>query len=130
RRDIGDRAFEHLQERLLNALARYVAGNRRILVLSPDLVDLINVDDARLRAFDVSAGVLDEAKDNVLDVLADVACFGKGRRIDDRERYAEQPGQRLCEKGLPGSGRTDQKDVGLLKLDVGFLLRQLDPLVV
>ena len=46
RRNVGDRAFQNLQQRLLHALARDIARDRRILVLAADLVDLVDVDDA------------------------------------------------------------------------------------
>ena len=48
RRHVGDRAFENLQQRLLHAFARNVAGDGRILVLAADLIDLVDVDDALL----------------------------------------------------------------------------------
>src|SRR5215204_3257240 len=53
RRHRRDGALHDLQERLLHALARYVAGDRGIVRLSRDLVDLVDVDDAPLRPLDV-----------------------------------------------------------------------------
>src|SRR5438045_2296875 len=50
---VGDRAFDELQERLLDALARDVARDRRVVALARDLVDLVDVDDAPLGARDV-----------------------------------------------------------------------------
>ena len=41
-----------------------------------DLVDLVDVDDARLGLLDVVVGCLDELQQDVLDVFADVAGFG------------------------------------------------------
>ncbi len=73
RRDVGDRAFENLQERLLDALARHVARDRGVLVLAADLIDLVDVDDALLRALHVAVGGLQQFEDDVLDILADVA---------------------------------------------------------
>src|SRR5206468_4350882 len=55
RRDVGDRAFEDLQQRLLDALARDVTGDRGVLVLPADLVHLVDVDDPLLALFDVAA---------------------------------------------------------------------------
>ena len=49
RRNVGDGAFENLQQRLLHAFAGNIAGDRRVLVLLGDLVDLIDIDDALLR---------------------------------------------------------------------------------
>src|SRR5918995_1745529 len=52
--NVGDGAFEDLQERLLHSLAGHVARNRRVLVLATNLVDLVDVDDALLRSLDVA----------------------------------------------------------------------------
>ena len=46
RRHRGDRALDELQQRLLHALARDVARDRRVVGLARDLVDLVDVDDA------------------------------------------------------------------------------------
>ena len=46
RRNVGDRAFQDLQQRLLDAFARNVAGDGGILVLAADLVDFVDIDDA------------------------------------------------------------------------------------
>src|SRR6266571_1656795 len=67
-RHVGDRALEDLQERLLNALARHVTRDRRVLRLSRDLVDLVEVDDAALRALDVVVRRLEQAQDDGLDL--------------------------------------------------------------
>jgi hypothetical protein len=58
RRHVGDGAFEDLQQRLLHALAGDIARDGRVLVLAADLVDLIDVDDARLTALHIPIGVL------------------------------------------------------------------------
>ena len=73
RRHRGDRALHDLQERLLHALARHVAGDRRVVRFARDLVDLVDVDDAALRPLDVVVGRLQQFQDDVLDVLADIA---------------------------------------------------------
>jgi len=57
----ADRALDDLQQRLLHALAGDVArdatGSR---LLRRDLVDLVDVDDARLGALDVVVGGLEQ----------------------------------------------------------------------
>ena len=73
-RHVGRRAFEDLKQRLLHALTRDVARDRRVLVLAADLVDLVDVDDALLALLDVAAGGLQQLEDDVLDVLADVTA--------------------------------------------------------
>ena len=50
--------------------------------------------------------------------FADVAGFGEGRRVGDRERNAEGFGQRLDEVGLARAGRTDHQNIALLKFDI------------
>jgi hypothetical protein len=54
RRNVGDRAFQNFQKRLLNAFARNVARDRRIVVLAANLIDFVDVDDSLLRALDVA----------------------------------------------------------------------------
>jgi hypothetical protein len=70
-------ALEDLQQRLLHALAGDVAGDRRVVALARDLVDLVDVDDAPLGPLDVVVGGLQQLEDDVLDVLADVAGLGE-----------------------------------------------------
>ena len=53
RRDRGGGAFHQLEQRLLHALARHVAGDRGIVGLAADLVDLVDIDDAALRPLDI-----------------------------------------------------------------------------
>src|SRR5262249_50871635 len=48
RRHRGGRALDDLQQSLLHALARHVAGDRGVVALARDLVDLVDVDDAAL----------------------------------------------------------------------------------
>src|SRR5439155_25460791 len=73
RRHVGDGALQDLEQRLLHALTRYVPGDRRVVRLAGDLVDLVDIDDAALGAADVEVGRLDQAQQDVLDVLTDVA---------------------------------------------------------
>src|SRR5437773_7671426 len=68
RRHVGDSTFEDFQQRLLHAFTRYVAGNRRVLVLAANLVDLVDVDDALLGALNVAVGRLQKFENDVLDV--------------------------------------------------------------
>ena len=133
RRHRGGRALEDLQQRLLHAFAGDVAGDRRVVGLARDLVDLVDVDDPRLGLLDVVVGGLDQLQEDVLDVLADVAGLGQRGRVGDREGDVEDPRQRLGEQRLAAAGRAEQQDVRLLQLDLGVvavLAGHLDPLVV
>ena len=130
----GDCPLEDLEQRLLDALARHVAGDRRVLALAGDLVDLVDVDDPRLGPLDVEVGGLDQLEEDVLDVLADVPRLGERRRVGDGKRDVEHTGERLGEVGLAAAGWAEEQDVRLLQLDIvatdadGLLV--LDPPVV
>ena len=135
RRNRRLRALEDLQQCLLNTFTGHVAGDRRVLALAGDLVDLVDVDDAGLGALDVVVGGLDQLQQNVLDVLADVPGLGERRGVRDREGHVEHLGQRLREVRLTAPGGPEHQDVGLGQLDglgtrVARLLLGLDALVV
>ena len=61
RGNVGHGAFQNLQQGLLDAFARNIAGDGRILVLLGDLIDLIDIDDSLLRALHIAAGILQQA---------------------------------------------------------------------
>jgi hypothetical protein len=107
-----------------------IAGDRRILGLAGDLVDLVDVDDAALGALHVVVGGLQQAEDDVLDVLPDVARLGERGGVGVGEWDVEHLGERLREQRLARARRPDQEDIGLLQLDVARLAARLDPLVV
>ncbi len=115
---VGDRAFDDLQQGLLDALTRHVAGDRGVVALATDLVDFIDVDDAALSALDVVIGVLQKLNDDVFDVLTDVASLGQGGRVRDCERHLEDLGQGLRQERLAAAGWAQQKDVALAELHI------------
>src|ERR1043165_2611058 len=130
RRNIRNRPFEDLQQRLLHAFTRNVARDRWVLILATNLVDFVDVDDPLLRAFDVAIGSLQKFENDVLDVFTDVACFSQRGGIDDRERNREHARECLREQRLAGAGRSDEKDVCFLDLDVRTTTTELDAFVV
>ena len=123
RRHRGGGALQDLQQRLLHALAGDVTGDRRVLGLAGDLVDLVDVDDAGLGLLDVVVGGLDQLEQDVLDVLTDVAGLGERGGVGDRERHLQEPGERLREERLAAAGGAEEQDVRLLQLDVGVAVR-------
>ncbi len=127
---VRDGPFQDLEERLLDPLAGHVAGDRRVIGLARDLVDLVDVDDPALSAGDVEVGSLDQAEQDVLDVLADVAGLGQRGRVGDAERHVEDACQCLGEERLPGARGPDQQNVRLLELDLVDLVAGVDALVV
>src|SRR5581483_3614826 len=67
RRYRGDSALNQLQQRLLHAFAGHVASNRRVVGLTRDLVDLVDVHNTGLRLLDVVVTLLQQLLDDVLD---------------------------------------------------------------
>src|SRR5262249_53760043 len=130
-RNVGDGAFQDLEQRLLHAFAADVAGDGGVLVLAADFVDLIYIDDAGLGAAYVAVGCLEQLEHDVFDVLADVAGFSERGGVDNGEGNVEHAGQRLGQQRLAGTGGPDQHDVGLGKLHVaGLGAVHVDALVV
>src|SRR2546426_6174465 len=129
-RHVGDGAFQDLEQRLLDAFARHVARDRRVLGFPRDFIDLVDVDDSPLRPLDVIVGGLEQTQNDVFHVLADVARFGERGRVGDRERHPQHLRECLSKQRFPGTGRTDQENIGLLQLDVAIIIARLDALVV
>ena len=84
-RDRCHRTLYELEQRLLHPLPRYVAGYRGVVGLSGNLVYFIDVHDARLRLLDIVVTLLEKLLNDVLHVLADVACFRQSGCIRDGE---------------------------------------------
>ena len=108
-------ALDDLQQGLLHALTGDVAGDRGVLRLAGDLVDLVDVDDPGLGLLHVVLGGLDQLQQDVPHVLADVARLGQSRRIGDRENGRPSIRARvLGQVGLAAPRRrTHHQDVGL-----------------
>lgn len=130
RRNVGDGAFDDLQESLLNTFARDVTRDARVVALAADLVDFVDVHDAALRSLDVVIGVLQKLHDDVFDVFTDITRFGQRRRIGDGERNVDDLRQRLREQGFSGPRRPKQENVRLLQLDIVRVHAAVDALVV
>ncbi len=111
-----NRAFHNLQKRLLHTLARHVARYGRIVGLAGNLVDLIDIDNAALGAFDIIVGRLKQFQHDVLDILTDIAGLGQRCRIGHGKRHVQNTRQRLRQKRLAAACRADQKNVRLRQL--------------
>src|SRR5579883_2750249 len=130
RRHARDRPLHDFQQRLLDALARNVAGDRRIVGFAADLVDLVDIDDAALRPLDIVIGRLQQLQDDVLDILANIAGFRERRRIGHGEGHVDDAGQGLRQQGLAGARRADEQDVRFGELDVVVLRAMRETLIV
>ena len=103
RRHVGHGALENLEQRLLHAFAGNVARNRGVLVLAADLVDLVDVDDALLRARYVAVCGLQQLENDVFDILAHVAGLGKRGRVHNGKRHIQHLGQRVRQQRFAAS---------------------------
>src|SRR5690606_8402485 len=113
RRHGSHRSLDQFKQRLLHAFAADIAGDRRVVGLARNLVDLVDIDDALLRLLDIVVALLQQFLDDVFHVLADITGFGQGGRIRDGERHIQLPRQRFSQPSLSGTRRTNSQDVGL-----------------
>ena len=130
RGNVDNRAFEELEEALLYAFARHVAGYRGVVALAGYLVDFIYEHNASLGLGHIVVGGLEEACEKAFDILAHIAGLGEHRGVDNGERNVEQPGYSLCQQGLAGAGWTYEDDVGLFDVDIIVVLCQTFVVVV
>ena len=124
-RNAGHRALKDLKQRLLNALARDIAGDGEVLGLAGDLVDLVHVDNADLRALDIAVGGIDELEQDVLHVLAHVTGLSERGGVGDGKRHLEDARERLGQQRLAGTGGTEQQNIGLGELHLVHIVVEL-----
>ena len=72
----------------------------------------------RWARFDVVVRVLQQAQDDVLHVLADIAGLGQRGGVGDGKGNIEHARQRPGEQRFAGAGVADQQDIALLDFDV------------
>ena len=124
-RNAGHRALKNLKQCLLNALARNITGDGEVLGLAGDLVNLVHVDDAHLRALNVAIGGVDKLEQDVLNVLANVASLGERGGVGDGKRHLEDAGERLGQQRLTGTGGAEQQNIGLGELHLVHIVIKL-----
>ena len=107
RRNIAGTTFENFQQRLLHPLAAHVARDRNVVRFTPDFVDLVNVNDADLRAFHVVVRILQQTQNDVFNVFAHVARFSQGCRIGNAKWDIENFCERFRQQSFARSGRSD-----------------------
>ena len=96
-----------------------------------DFINLVYVDDALFGSFDVKIGILKKAKDNILDVFADISRFRQCGGIDDSKGDVEELSERTGDECFAGACGAKEQNIGLiiLKLFI-FLLVVHHPLIV
>ena len=127
---VGNRALEDLEQRLLHALAAYVAGDGHVFALAGDLVDFVNIDDAALRRADIAVGRLNQAQQDIFNILAHIAGFGQRRGVGNGKGHVQDARQRLGQIGLAAAGGANHEDVGFLQFHIPGLLGGVDAFIV
>src|SRR5437867_3208347 len=122
-RNVAGATLENLQKGLLNAFTGDIAGNAHVIGFAPNLVDLVDVNDADLGSFHIIIGILQESQNDVLDIFTDIAGFGQRGRVRDAEWDIENPGQRFSQQSFTGAGRSDQQNVALLNFNFSKWVR-------
>ncbi len=91
--NIGNGAFEHLEQALLDTFTGDVTGDRNIAAGLADLVHLVDVQDSALGRFDIKVSRVQQFEQQVLDVFTDVTCFGQCGRIADGKGNVQHPSE-------------------------------------
>src|SRR3546814_8478842 len=86
---ISDWSSDVCSSDLLNAFAGNIASDRGAVALARDLIDLVDIDDALLRFFDVAVCGLQKFGDDAFDIFADIAGLGQRGGVDHDEWHVE-----------------------------------------
>ena len=121
RGNIGNRALDYLEQRLLNAFAADISCYRRILRLSRYFINLIDIDYAALGALYVVVRSLDYSEQDVFNILADITGFGKRGRVRYGERNIEYLREGLRKHRLAHTRGSEKNDIALLNLNIAVL---------
>ena len=118
RRHVDNGAFQHLQQRLLYAFTTYVTGDRGVLRLTGNLVNLVDEDNTSLGFLDIVVRGLKETDEDRLHIFSYIAGLGEGSGIADGEWYFEHLGDSTRQEGLARTCRTYQQNIALLYLHI------------
>ena len=123
-------SLQEFQKSLLYTLSTYVAGDRWVVALAGNLVNLVDEDDTTLGSLHIIVGYLEQTGEDTLHILTYITSLGKYRSIHDGERYIEQLGNGTCQQCLTGTGTTHHDDVALFYFHAFLILRLLQTLIV
>ena len=118
RRHVGYRTLHDFQKRLLYALTGNIPGDRGVLTLTGNFVDLIDINDAVLRALHIKIRRLQQSQQDIFHIIAYIASLCQGCGVGNSEGNLQNSGQRLCKQRLAGAGGAQHQDVALLQLHI------------
>ena len=132
RRNGSNSTFDQFQQCLLYAFTGNVSGNGRVVRLTRNLVDFIDVDNTALCFLYVVIAFLQQLLNDVFNVFAHITGFGQRGCVGHGERDIQQTCQRFCQQRFTGTGRTDQQNVTFAQLDAiaGIAVAQTFVMVV
>ena len=109
--NVRNSPFNNLEQSLLHSFTGDVARDRWVLRLARDLVDLIDVDDAALCALNIAISGLDQAQQDVLNVLTNVPRLGEAGGVGNAEGNVKEARERLRKERLPGTSWANEQNV-------------------
>ena len=121
-RDLG--FFHQLEERRLHTAAAHIAAHH--VAGGSELVDLVDVNDAKLREANIAIGLMHQLSDEILDVAADITGLAELGRVRLHEGNFNQIGNVLDEVGFSDTGRADEDNVLFRVLGFFGALRVVD----
>ena len=119
-RNICNRSFKHLQQRLLNTFTGNIARDRNIPACLANFVNFIDINDAALCSFNIKVGCLQEFQQKILNIFSDIASLGQRGCIANCEWHIENASKCPCEKCFSSSCWTNEKNVALVQFDRCF----------
>ena len=116
RRNVCNSTLNNFKQCLLNALAAYVSGNRRIFGFSGYFIDFIDINNAAFRTFNVIIRRLDKLQKNILDVLTYISCFGECSCVGNRKRNVKRLCKRLSKQSFTNACGSQKEHVAFCKI--------------
>ena len=120
RRNVGNGSLHYLQQSLLNALARNIAGDRAVFALAGDLIYFVDKDDPPFRLAHIEIRRLNKPKKDIFNILADISGFGKRCRIGYGKGHIQHPCKRLRQQSFADARGPEQKDIAFADLYIVF----------
>ena len=111
RRHAGNRPLYQFQQRLLHALARHIARNRRAIRFARNLVNLVNIHNAALRLFHIKIAIAQQLSDNLLHILAHITRLSERGRIRHCKGHIQLARQRLRQQRFARASWANQQNI-------------------
>ena len=118
RRYVSHRSLYNFQKSLLYSFSGYVSGNGGIFRFSGNFVNFVNINNAILSTFYIVICCLNDFQQNIFHILAHITGFGQSGCVGNGKRHIQQSCQRLSQKRLTRTGRTQHKNVALLQFHI------------